>query len=226
MINYIKKLRIVINFRNYLRTKKILSESDGLLKIDSSAGSLLYRFIKNKDINNVLEIGTWNGLGSTLVLFEALKNKKEHWSLMSIETDKIAYKLAKKNLKSKLGIILKLGRIIEINELPDPQLIDFRKHNLNPKNIEWFFQDIRRYKRTKNIFSELENSYDFILFDGGEFSTFPEFKKLHLRTKYFGLDDIHTYKQYDVLQYIKKKPELFELIDSVKNFSIYKVNIE
>ena len=26
---------------------------------------------------------------------------------MSIETDKIAYKLAKKNLKSKLGIILK-----------------------------------------------------------------------------------------------------------------------
>ena len=133
MKNYIKKLRIIINFRNYLRTKKILSESDGLLKIDSSAGSLLYRFIKNKDINNVLEIGTWNGLGSTLVLFEALKNKKEHWSLMSIETDKIAYKLAKKNLKSKLGIILKLGRIIEINELPDPQLIDFRKHNLNPK---------------------------------------------------------------------------------------------
>ena len=97
MKNYIKKLRIVINFRNYLRTKKILSESDGLLKIDSSAGSLLYRFIKNKDINNVLEIGTWNGLGSTLVLFEALKNKKEHWSLMSIETDKIAYKLAKKS---------------------------------------------------------------------------------------------------------------------------------
>tara|TARA_Y100000996_G_C22333371_1_gene565430 strand:- start:10 stop:690 length:681 start_codon:yes stop_codon:yes gene_type:complete len=223
MKQLVKNLRLVKNIRNYFRTKKILSDSDGQIKIENPSGKLIYDFIKNKNITNVLEIGTWNGLGSTIVLYEALKYKNKPFSLTSIETDKIAYKNAKKNLKDKKEVNLVLGRIIEISDLPDEKSIDFKKHNLNPKNIEWFYQDIRRYKKTKNIFSDLKDSYDFILFDGGEFSTFAEFKKLYKKTYYFCLDDIYTYKQYEVLQYIEKFPELFELIESIEDLSIYKV---
>ena len=94
---------------------------------------------------------------------------------------------------------------------------------MNPNNIEWFIQDIRRYKKTKNIFKYINKKYDFILFDGGEFSTFPEFLKLYNQTNYFGLDDIFDYKQFEVLKYIKENKDSFELITTTEDFSIYKI---
>jgi len=221
----IKDTKFVRNFRNYFRTKKHLSRSYGQIDDKTSGGKLIYEFIQKFDIQNVLEIGTWNGLGSTLVIHNALASKGLKFSFMSIETDKIAYNYARKNLKS-LTVNLKLGRIIDLHDLPDPSLIDFRKHNLNPENIEWFYQDLRRYKKTKNIYSYLKAQYDFIFFDGGEFSTFAEFKLLYSRTRYFGLDDIQTYKQYDVLNFIKKNKNKFELIETADKLSIYRVKHE
>jgi hypothetical protein len=223
MKKFIKKQRFVKNIRNYFRTKKILSNSEGQIRINTPPGKLLYKFIENTDIKSVLEIGTWNGLGSTTVLYEALKSKGGAFSITSLETDKIAYKNAKKNLKNKKEINLILGRITEINELPDPTSIDFIKHGLDPENIEWFYQDIRRYKKTKNIINLLDSSYDLILFDGGEFSTFAEFEKLFQRSTYFCLDDVYTYKQYEVIQYIDKNSQKFKLIENVQDLSIYKV---
>tara|TARA_B100000579_G_C22711612_1_gene794859 strand:+ start:405 stop:1112 length:708 start_codon:yes stop_codon:yes gene_type:complete len=229
MLNYkkfkkfIKGIKLVKNTRNYIRTKKHLSRSYGQINDETSGGKLIYEFIKKFDIQNVLEIGTWNGLGSTLVIYNALMSTGSTFSFMSIETDKIAYNYAKKNLKKFPEINLKLGRIIEVIELPDPNLIDFRKHKLNPENIEWFYQDIRRYKKTKNISSSLNDQYDFILFDGGEFSTFAEFKLLYTRTKFFGLDDIQTYKQYEVIEFIQKNKNKFQLIETVDKLSIYQV---
>ncbi|MDA8813104.1 hypothetical protein N9C54_04495 [Acidimicrobiia bacterium] len=223
MKRVIKNLRFVKNIRNYLRTKNIISTSEGQIKISTPPGKLLYNFIEKNDIKSVLEIGTWNGLGSTIVLHDALKGKNGTFSITSLETDKIAYKKAKKNLKNRKEIKLLLGRITEINEMPEPSSIDYIKHNLNPKNIEWFYQDLRRYKKTKNVFELLDTSYDLILFDGGEFSTFAEFAKLYQRTKYFCLDDIDTYKQFEVLKYIDNNSKKFRLIETVEDLSIYQV---
>ena len=120
-------------------------------------------------------------------------------------------------------VIIVKSKITEINEMPEPSSIDFIKHNLNPENIEWFYQDLRRYKRTKNVFELLDTDYDLILFDGGEFSTFAEFEKLYQRTKYFCLDDIDTYKQFEVMKYIDKTSKKFRLIETVEDLSIYQV---
>ena len=94
---------------------------------------------------------------------------------------------------------------------------------MNPLNIEWFYQDLRRYKKTKNIKNCLKDQFDFILFDGGEFSTFAEFKLLYFRTKFFGLDDVQTYKQYEVIKFIKKNQDKFKLIKTDEKLSIYQV---
>ena len=221
MKKHIKNLRLVKNIRNYFRTKKIFSDSQGQIKINTPQGKLIFDFVRNNNIKKVLEIGTWNGLGSTMVLYNALKSTNHEFSITTLETDKIAYKKALKNLKEKKEIQLNYGRIIEISDLPDAESINFKEHNLDPRNIEWLYQDIRRYKKTKNIYSDLNELYDFILFDGGEFSTFPEFKKLYDRTKYFCLDDIFTYKQYEVIKYIESLPNKFDLIKNVEDLSIY-----
>ena len=222
MKKFIKNLRIVKNIRNYFRTKNILSNSGGQIKLSTPPGKLIYEFIKNNEINNVLEIGTWNGLGSTLVIHDALSTKNKTFTLTSLETDKIAFKNAKKNLKDKVGINLKLGRIVEIDELPNPDSIDFRKYNLNLKILNGFIKILEDTKN-KEYSRRFNNNYDFILFDGGEFSTFAEFKKLYKKTSYFCLDDLNAYKQYEVLEYIKNFPDKFELIDVVEDLEYIKL---
>ena len=223
---FITKSRVFINFRNSLRSYKLAKNNNGQMTPDSVPGQLLGEFLTKYKIKNVLEIGTWNGLGSTMTIFQALDKNNGNFNLISIESDKIFHKKAKKNFRVyKDKIDLRLGRIIEIEELPRVESIDFKKHGLLQENSEWLIQDIRRYKKINNIYKDLPDKFDFILFDGGEFSTFPEFKKLYKKTKYFGLDDIHTFKQYEVLGYIKKNNHKFTHISTAAGLSIYKHNI-
>ena len=119
MKKIIKNLRFVKNIRNYFRTKKIISISEGQIKIDTPPGKLLYNFIEKNDIKNVLEIGTWNGLGSTIVLYDALKGKGGKFSITSLETDKIAYKNAKKILKTGKKLIYYWEELLKLMKCPN-----------------------------------------------------------------------------------------------------------
>ena len=221
----LKLIRLKKNIKNYIRTKQAAKNSPGLIRRDHESGKLIEKVIIENSLINILDIGTWNGLGSTKTLIEVLQENFEKYSLVSIETDKIFYKQALKNLKHLLNpsIQLLLGRIIEIDELPKSKNIDFEAAGLIPGNVEWLIQDIRRYKKVENVFDNLPTKFDFILFDGGEFSNYSEFLKLYKRTKYFGLDDTNTYKQYEVIKYIENNFKEFQLINSLETFSIYKV---
>tara|TARA_B100000242_G_C42887506_1_gene411780 strand:- start:102 stop:788 length:687 start_codon:yes stop_codon:yes gene_type:complete len=223
MKNYL--IRTKKNLKNYFSTRHKAKNSPGLLRRDSEAGKLIEKLIVEESLTKILEIGTWNGLGSTSTLIETLNENFENYNLISIESDKAFYKQANKNLSGVLNenIQLLLGRIIDIEDLPSPEDIDFRAAGLIPENIEWLIQDIRRYKKTKNISSKLPDYFDFILFDGGEFSNFHEFIKLYKKTKFLGLDDTNTYKQFNVLKFIERNEKSFELIYQLESFNIYKV---
>ena len=222
---FINSRRMIINLRNTLRSYKLAKTNSGQMTADSDPGKLLIKVLTEYKLKNVLEIGTWNGLGSTKTIFDTLKKNNSEFSFISIESDKIFHKRAKKNFsKEKGNIDLKLGRIIEIEDLPKIENIEFEKHGLVLENKEWYYQDLRRYKRIKNIFNQLPDDFDFILFDGGEFSTFPEFIKLYKKTKYFGLDDVKTYKQFEVLRYIESNKNQFQHILTIAGLSIYKNN--
>lgn len=217
--------RIKKNIKNYLSSKNKAKNAPGLILRNSESGKIIENIILNNSLRRILDIGTWNGLGSTKLFIEVLRENFESYSLISIESDKIFYKKAVKNLKillnSQTHIIL--GRLIEIDELPKKNNIEFVQAGLIPENIEWLIQDIRRYKKIENVFDKLPDEFDFILFDGGEFSNYAEFLKLYKRTKYFGLDDTNTYKQFDVIKYIEKNITEFQLIKKLETFSIYKV---
>ena len=133
------------NFKNYFSTRSKAKNSPGLLKRDSEAGKLIEKLIIEESLTKILEIGTWNGLGSTTTLIETLSENFENYSLISIESDKVFYKQANKNLSGVLNenIQLLLGRIIDIEDLPSPEDIDFRAAGLIPENIEWLIQDMK-----------------------------------------------------------------------------------
>ena len=224
MIN--KKIkRYYKNLKNYFSSTKKAKKSVGQLSKETVEGELLTKFISNNDIRNVLEIGTWNGLGSTKTIHDALLKNSPNFNFISIESDKIFYKQALINLDKYLGnnFQILLGRIIEIDELPHEKDIDFEKFGFNTGNKEWLVQDLRRYKKIKNIYNKLPKNFDLILLDGGEFSTLPEFLKLYKKTRFICLDDTDTYKQYEVLKFINKNSQNFIEIIGNNRFSIYEV---
>lgn len=216
------------NLKNFFSSTKKAKESIGQLSSSTVEGRLLTNFINRYNIKNVLEIGTWNGLGSTKTILDALIKNSPNFNFISLETDKIFYKQALINLDKYLGTNFRilLGRIIEIEEIPNENDIDFEKFGFNKNNKEWLVQDLRRYKKTKNIYNQLPKNFDLILLDGGEFSTFPEFLKLYKKTKYICLDDTNTYKQYEVLKFISKNSKNFNELESTNRFSIYEINLD
>ena len=218
-------LRKIKNIKNYFSSKEKAKKSPGNIRRDTKSGRLIENVIYEHSLRKILEIGTWNGLGSTNTVIDILEDLNEDYSFISIESDKIFFDQAKKNLKKKMNknIQLKLGRIIEIDELPDIENINFGEVGLIPKNKEWFIQDLRRYKKVKNIYNELPSEFDLVILDGGEFSTYPEFLKLYKKTKFIALDDTETYKQYDVLKFIKNNSG-FKLVSETSGFAIYKVS--
>ena len=221
----VKLIRLKKNIKNYISSKQKAKNAPGLIRRDTESGKLIEKVIIENSLINILDIGTWNGLGSTKALIEILQENFEKYSLVSIETDKIFYQQALKNLQNVTNpsIQLLLGRLIEIEDLPKSSEIDFEAAGLIPENVEWLIQDIRRYKKVENIFDKLPAKFDFVLFDGGEFSNYSEFLKLYKTTKYFGLDDTNTYKQFEVIKYIENNSKEFQLINSLETFSVYKV---
>jgi len=222
----VKLNRVIKNIKNYFSSIEKSKQSVGQINRDTEEGQILERLIKQNKIAKVLEIGTWNGLGSTKTILEVLDENIDQYYFTSIESDIIFYKRALKNLKDKLNknVQILLGRIIEIEELPDIEDIDFEKFGFDPKNIEWYIQDLRRYKKIKNIYHLLPKEFDLIFLDGGEFSTYPEFLKLYKKTKFLCLDDTDTYKQFDVINYINDNKETFEIYEEMSGFAVYKVN--
>ena len=160
-----KLIRFKKNIKNYISSKQKAKNAPGLIRRDTDSGKLIEKVILENSLINILDIGTWNGLGSTKTFIEILQDNFELYSLVSIETDKIFYKQAIKNLKHLLNsnIQLLLGRIVDIDELPKSSNIDFEAAGLIPDNVEWLIQDIRRYKKVENIFDNLPTKFDFIL---------------------------------------------------------------
>lgn len=221
----VKLKRVIKNIKNYFSSIEKSKQSVGQINRDTKEGQILERLIKQNKIAKVLEIGTWNGLGSTKTILEVLEENIDEYYFTSIESDVIFYKRALKNLQDKLNknVQILLGRIIEIEELPDIEDIDFEKFGFDPKNIEWYIQDLRRYKKIENIYHLLPKEFDLIFLDGGEFSTYPEFLKLYKKTKFLCLDDTDTYKQFDVIKYINENKDTFEIYEEMTGFAVYKV---
>ena len=98
----VKLNRVIKNIKNYFSSIEKSKQSVGQINRDTEEGQILERLIKQNKIAKVLEIGTWNGLGSTKTILEVLDENIDQYYFTSIESDIIFYKRALKNLKERL----------------------------------------------------------------------------------------------------------------------------
>jgi hypothetical protein len=183
---------------------------------NNSFSSQITKYASNLDYKTFLEIGTWNGLGSTRAFSNGFMNRKDDYILYSLECNQEkcieASKLYCHNNKIHI-----LNEVIW-NEEPSDFYQIFPQCLTNDMYKHWNEVDIINMKKC-NLFLDrpnLPNIFDVILLDGGEFTTYYEFQILKNRCKILMLDDINVDKCKLIVEEIKSDKS-WKIIKEDKN---------
>ena len=165
-------------------------ENDGQIKYNDSMGKVIADYAKDTRFTNFLEIGTWNGGGSTYCFAKGFEARVEPFHFVSLEINEEMFNQAKKKYKNIPYVNLYKARILKDQELPPiNNLLEF----FEDVRYDWLKDDMTSFFKTSYFDIEQFNP-EVVLLDGSEYLTYLEFKKLYLTTKVFILDDINTEK--------------------------------
>jgi hypothetical protein len=192
----------------------------GQVNRGSKLGEIIYNLCLQDDVKNIVEIGTWNGMGSTKCIYDAISEKKGEYLVYSLECNTEFHNIALinyKNLPKLNNFNMILGTIISPEENKDPinnyDDIFFNQYSRDIQN-SWYIQDLENCKKVPNVLSIIPDSIDLLILDGGEFSSLSEYQKLKDRVKYLILDDTNMIKNYEVSNIIRSDVNYEVLFDS------------
>jgi hypothetical protein len=185
----------------------------GQITLDSIIGKHLYHYAKSTKYNSYLEIGTWNGLGSTKCFVEGFNNRQDSlYTFYSLECNTDKYLVAKDLYKNIENINI-LNEVL-LNNMPSdiynifPELLENKDYNYW-NNID--FQNMEN----KNLFLNRQNLpeiFDIILLDGGEFTTWYEYNLIKDKCKILILDDTNTSKCKKIKEEIIQNKDIWKII--------------
>ena len=182
-------------------------EIQGQILMSSERCKLITKVIQEHNCQKIVEIGTWKGMGSTLCILKSMSTTSE---FITLESNKIFYDIAKSNLElyqDKLKMVY--GTIVSIDEVNS----FVSNLNLDKERQTWLNEDLHNLELCPNVLNEILTEIDFLLLDGGEFSTYREWEKLKSRTKIVALDDIREIKTKQIYLELSEDNN-YELIDS------------
>lgn len=200
----------------------------GQINIGTPCGDLIYNITKREDVNTIVEIGTWNGEGSTMCVIKSLMDLKIKKDFISVELYPDMYEKANLFLsKYKDYVTLLNGRIIEYEDA-----FWFDHNSINFMSDEharlYYKKDLDYLKTTIDVFEKIPEKIDLLILDGGEYTTYPEWIKLKDKTKIVVLDDSKILKCSKIRQEILDSGNYQILYDNlnVRNgFSVFEKNI-
>jgi hypothetical protein len=175
----------------------------GQINMNSYFGKYIYDYAKNDNYTTFLEIGTWNGLGSTKCFIEGFRNRSTEYKFYSLECNEEKYTFAK-NLYKHINNVHILNEVL-LNDMPNDIYEIFPELLENPTFKYWNDIDFENMKNKKLFLerNDVPKFYDIILLDGGEFTTYYEFKKLEDKCKFLLLDDTNVSKCKKIVDEIK-----------------------
>jgi hypothetical protein len=173
----------------------------GQITPDSDFGKRLTELAKDTQYSTYLEVGTWNGEGSTLCLYKGIHQRKNA-HLYTVETNQKMYEAACKFYTPKPdNLTLLKGRmgnqIMEVNHI-----MSHEKY----RDVETHF----KLHYTQDVVDLLQSplitditSVDVVLLDGGEFTGIGDFNAImKLNPKVIALDDIYVLKNEACHEYL------------------------
>jgi hypothetical protein len=187
----------------------------GQINRGSILGELIYELCKKDNIKTIVEIGTWNGLGTTKCIYDAIiDSDKKDYEVYSLESNEFFHNQAINNIPKIINFNIILGKIVETDELYNLSKYEMLNISDTSQQKIWLEDDINNYKNVKNVINILPKKIDLLILDGGEFSSFAEFNKLKDRTTYFVLDDTNILKNFEVANIMRNDKTYDIIIDS------------
>jgi hypothetical protein len=140
--------------------------------------------------NTIVEIGTWNGRGTSKQIVNGVLNRSSSpidVNVFGFEIDHEKFSSAQRYLSKYKFFNVIQGSIVTVEELDS--------HDLMGNEVDWLLQDVVKMQQSPLVLNLLPKSIDLLILDGGEFSTYAEFHLLESRiTNWVLLDDIKMRK--------------------------------
>jgi hypothetical protein len=202
-----------------------LSANLGQISANDKCGQTLIHYVRTNQLANIVDIGTWNGMGSTLCFLVGLQGNTTT-KLITLEINREKVENAKKNLQPYIGttnIDFVWGSVISSDEIVDMPTI-FPEFVANTEFQRWHSIDVANIDASPNVLDRIPETIDFILFDGGEFTTYYEFMKLFPRcVKFIALDDVLVSKCAKIRAFLSAHSEWAEIqfVNYRNGFSLF-----
>lgn len=186
----------------------------GQLSSASSLGRWLFHLCREPDVQSILEVGTWNGLGSTRLISRALQLREDSVNAVSLEINRSRHMEALENLGASSKVKLLWGSLVQESE--------FDTSGLSEVELGWLDEDLEAlrggtYGPAPLLKEDIPKKLDLVFLDGGEFSSYAEFKALESSLqKWLLLDDTFVRKNRAVEQELERS-ELFARVASGKD---------
>lgn len=180
----------------------------GQINMSSDFGIEIYNICENHDIKNIIEVGTWNGQGSTVCVMNAILNKPGS-VLYSIEADSYQYSRAveywtNKSTKNKLFLI---NGVLH-REFANEEELKSMNNGVIPYLYEHYIPEKAMLEHNNIIDTSYMKDIDVIILDGGEFTTYGDYKALIQKNpKVILLDDSNVYKCQQIRKELLENPE-------------------
>jgi len=181
----------------------------GQINMYTPIGKVLFDLIEqDTSIKSILDVGSWNGLGTTLccVLGATARLVYKPVYIIAVEANPEFFEKGKQAWEKRPGkemIFFYKGRIAE-SMMTDAEI---RAHStfdgLKPHYDLWYKSDIKHFNESQRL--ELNGQIDLAILDGGEYCGFQDYLAvLKCNPKYLVLDDYKTMKNDKSLEHALK----------------------
>ena len=155
---------------------------------DNKLGQYIVQIASHPSVKTIVEVGTWNGLGTTRCVLHGLReSNKTDYNFISLECSPEMYAEAVRHNAENINDNFKLvfGKLINEEDITSW----FDESTLNDEFKGWLQQDINWMRIAPNVLHTLPEKIDFLILDGGEFATYLEWVALRDRVQWVALDD-------------------------------------
>jgi len=147
-------------------------QGEGQVAPGSVLGNFLMKVAKNTDYTKYLEIGTWSGMGSTRCLHLGFLERTTPFVFKTLECNKEKCEMAALHYKDYPSIQILNSTVVRASDIPS---IDELKLMFNDLVEDWHTIDMENLATCS--FLE-ERDFEVVLLDGGEYTTYFEYKEL------------------------------------------------
>jgi hypothetical protein len=180
------------------KLRSLLASDQGQVSDKHEIGRWILLLSSLEEVSTILEIGTWNGLGTSKLVAHGVKTREsiQKVEVLGLEANHRLFVKAESNLKKYSFYQVIHGTIVTEDQLDTSELSGDEK--------EWILQDISDLESTPLVMNAIPPKIDLLILDGGEFSTYAEYKILQNRvSKWIILDDTNTRKCRKILEEVR-----------------------